>query len=335
MAYIKRRKTKKGITFHLVDIINGIEKAVKLPAWNMREATAYLHKYIGDKVDNKPNSLMMDQTLFKDFLQVYLEFSKVKKNELTYKRDLSALKPLLKEWGNLSLHRITHASIQEVQTKWINEGLSKKTVNNRCLLLSSILTMAFKQNLIVRKPEIPKFKIDKRPPRWYSDEEIKAILDNARPSVKDFVIVLLNTGMRRGELQRLQWSDIDLINKKIMIGVSKSHKFRVIPINTTLELHLKELFSRKQKDQVYLFEGKTIRKPFSVEYYTQAIEGTLKKLNISGNVHAFRHTFASRLVQKGVNIYDVSKLLGHASVQTTQIYAHLRNDDLYNAVNKL
>lgn len=335
MVYIKKRKTKEGFTYHLVDIINGKEKAEKLLAYNMREATAYLHKYVGDKADNRPNSLMMDKTLFNDFATTYLEHSKGKKNEITYQRDVSHMKPLLKEWGSMTLHKITHASIQAAQTKWINEDLSKKTVNIRCLLLSAMLTMAYKHNLIIRKPEIPKFKVDRKPPRWYSDEEINIILNGVGPAVKDFIIVLLNTGMRRGELQRLKWTDIDLINRKIMISISKSHKFRVIPINDKLYEHLHELFSRNKDGQTHLFEGKITGKPRCVEYYTQAMERELKKLHIKGNVHACRHTFASRLVQKGVSIYEVSKLLGHASVQTTQIYAHLRNDDLQNAVNKL
>ena len=89
----------------------------------------------------------------------------------------------------------------------------------------------------------------------------------------------------------------------------------------------------KAKNQVYLFEG--IERGTQFSSYYHVFKRELAKLGIAGHVHTLRHTFASRLVQRGVNIYDVSKLLGHASVQTTQIYAHLRNDDLQKAVNVL
>ena len=59
------------------------------------------------------------------------------------------------------------------------------------------------------------------------------------------------------------------------------------------------------------------------------------KLNPSLRFHSLRHTFASWLVQKGVSIYQVSKLLGHSDIKTTQIYAHLRNEDLQGAVDLL
>ena len=59
------------------------------------------------------------------------------------------------------------------------------------------------------------------------------------------------------------------------------------------------------------------------------------KLNDKLNFHSLRHTFATRLVQRGVSIYIVSKLLGHADVTTTQIYAHLQTNDLRNVINLL
>ena len=58
-------------------------------------------------------------------------------------------------------------------------------------------------------------------------------------------------------------------------------------------------------------------------------------INLKLNFHSLRHTFASWLVQRGVSIYEVSKLLGHSEIKTTQIYAHLRSENLSNAVELL
>lgn len=333
MAYIKTRKTKKGITYHLVDIVNGIEKAVKLSTNSKREAMIYLNKYLGDKADNKPNALLIKKVKFDDFVTSYLETSKHLKNETTYSKDLSHLKPLLLEWSGKYLHQIDYEAIQSAQKKWLSNDLSKKTVKNRCMLLSAILRSAHDQKILVELPKLPQIKIDKRQPFWYSEEQLKTLLTQTRPLVRDFSLVLVNTGIRKGELQRLKWEHIDIKNKKILIEISKSHKFRSIPINPELEKHLIKMYANRKPGQIYLFEGNVPGSPYT-DYY-HAFKRELNRLKLPGNVHTLRHTFASRLVQNGVSIYEVSKLLGHAMVTTTQIYAHLNDESLQKAVNVL
>ena len=273
------------------------------------------------------------RTRFGEFVPHYLDVSRFRKNESTFERDLSHLKPLMVLWDTVYLHQITHEQIQSAQTLWFKAGLAKKTINNRCVLLSAILRMAYKQNLISQMPEIPKLRIDRKPPKWFTDEQLRYLLDSVRPFVKDFVLVLVHTGLRAGELRDLKWQDIDLVNRKIMIKVSKSHRFRVIPINDVLFEHLTALRQQAKPHQDYLFEGRTPGQPY-LDFY-HALKRELKRLGMSGYVHALRHTFASRLVQRGVSIYEVKELLGHASVQTTQIYSHLQNNHLLQAVNVL
>lgn len=301
---------------------------MKIPATNKEEATAYLYKYISDKVDNKPNPLLIKPQLFKDFAQHYLEISKQLKNETTYDRDLNHLKVLLDEWGSRYLHEITSESIEHLQVKLLKKGLSRKTVNNRISLLSTMLRMAQKQGLLAQVPAMSFLKLDKLPPKYFTDDEINDFLTRARPLVRDMALILLHTGFRLGELQRLQWSDVDLRRQQLTVRVAKSHKFRAIGINETLHQHLIHLRQKSPKAN-YVFE-KADSSPYSC--YSNIFQDEFKKLGIKGHAHKFRHTFASRLVQKQVSIYLVKELLGHSSVQTTQIYAHLNREELKKAV---
>jgi site-specific recombinase XerD len=107
-----------------------------------------------------------------------------------------------------------------------------------------------------------------------------------------------------------------------------------LPLNSKV---IKALLQLKQisntKNLVFSFKKITNRLRFVQNNFRRYIE--LGKMNSKLNFHSLRHTFASWLVQKGVSIYEVSKLLGHADIKTTQIYAHLRSDDLRDAVELL
>jgi integrase len=157
-------------------------------------------------------------------------------------------------------------------------------------------------------------------------------MDNASPFLRDYITVLAHTGLRSGELQRLKWEDIDFNNNLVRVEIAKSHRFRTIPMSASLRKLLTELHAQKGLKQIYIFECNE-GKPVSDFYHR--FKRLLKRLGIDGHVHKLRHTFASYLVQNGVSIYEVQQLLGHASVQTTQIYAHIRMDNLQKAVSTL
>ena len=95
----------------------------------------------------------------------------------------------------------------------------------------------------------------------------------------------------------------------------------------------KRLQALNKSTVVFTYHNQPINQQF-ISHKTKKLV-RLSKINPRLNFHSLRHTFASWLVQKGVSIYEVSKLLGHADIKTTQIYAHLRSDDLRSAVLKL
>lgn len=330
--FIKRRLTSKGITFHLIKKAGGKSICRKIPARNWKEAREYLRMYEGELVQGKPVTLYLEEVLFSRLAKEYQEYSFPRKLPSTHQKDGSVIKALLRELGNLNIGQITNLKIQEMQAKWSREDSSNKTINNRSILLGTMLRFAIDRNYLASLPKIPKLKVDKKRPQFYTNGEIDRILAKASPFVRDYVIVLLNTGLREGELKRLKWVDVDCSNRQIYVEISKSHKFRTIPMNNLLYNHFIDLYRRKKEQQVYVFECNE-GKP--VSDFSHRLKKLLKKLGIEGHLHKLRHTFASRLVQKGIAIYEVQKLLGHASVQTTQVYAHVRMDDLQRSVSVL
>ena len=272
----------------------------------------------------------------------YQPYSQLRKTTSSYRGSLSHVKALLEVWENRFADTIVSRDVILAQNKWMNSGtktknprpLSKKTVNNRCILLSAILRYGLDNGYIRKMPEIKQLTIDTAPPKYFKADEVEVIITMLKPFVKDYAFILLHTGMRSGELKRLEWVHVDLKSRKLLIHEAKSHKFRSIPINADLFEHLSAMKRQSYKGQKYVIEAQTVKGQMVNDFYNPFV-GELKKFGLTGNVHMLRHTFASRLVQAGVSIFKVSKLLGHADVKTTMIYAHLAPEDLLSAVSKL
>ncbi|GAB3091310.1 tyrosine-type recombinase/integrase [Lysobacter terrae] len=142
------------------------------------------------------------------------------------------------------------------------------------------------------------------------------------------VLLAMNTGMRRGELLSLQWSDIDLDAKIITIQArhAKNGRQRHIPLNTEA-LSVLTRWARQSEGQGRVFEPNDPKKGWGA---------LLQEAKITSfRFHDLRHDFASKLVRKGVDLNTVRELLGHADIAMTLRYAHLAPDGLAAAVAKL
>jgi integrase len=145
--------------------------------------------------------------------------------------------------------------------------------------------------------------------------------------------------LRLGELLHLQWSDIDLERRKMAIRrkdfwIPKSGD-REIPLNDGMIRLLKGMKPKKVLGQGFVFPGKDggkMKTKLRKELIRIATAASISDLT---KVHSLRHTFASQLVMKGVDLPTVQRLLGHTDIQTTMIYSHLAPDHLVEAVNKL
>jgi integrase len=170
---------------------------------------------------------------------------------------------------------------------------------------------------------IKKPRSNKLPPRFLTAEETSEVLKHAEgETLFPMIATALYTGMRLGELKRMKIEDVDFKRKTITIPVSKSKKFRVVPLHKTLEPIL------RQPDAL----------PFNLANRRRVFDRVMRLSGLKGQKigwHTFRHTMASTLIIHGVDIATVSKLLGHQSISTTQIYLHLSPDHLKDSIAKL
>lgn len=159
--------------------------------------------------------------------------------------------------------------------------------------------------------------------RVLSEEEYEKVLSVAQGIDRDIISFLCNTGLRVSEFNSLKWENIAPDVKSLKV-IGKGRKVRTVPLNSTCqEILLRYKVNGNGDGKLPITRGTRFQ-------VTQICTRLAKQANISKfGPHACRHRFATQLIRRGVSIYKVSKILGHASVKITeQTYIHLVPDDL-------
>jgi len=262
-----------------------------------------------------------------EYLEVYS-----KPNKRSSRRDEISVKHLVSFFGGNNLQEITPLDAEKYKQKRINEVLPN-TVNRELACLKHIFSKAKEWGKIKENPisSVKLFRVDDRRVRYLKKEEIAKLAESCSDYLRPIVIFALNTGMRKGEILNLKWTDIDLSNRVISLVQTKNREIREIPINdTVLEILIR---LRKNSKVSYVFckkDGnpyKDIRGGF---------QSALRKAGIKDfRFHDLRHTFASHLVMASVDLKTVQELLGHKTFQMTLRYSHLSRDHKRRAINTL
>lgn len=171
-------------------------------------------------------------------------------------------------------------------------------------------------------------------PSVLNKREVQSMFD-ATANLKHRLVLLFlyYSGIRLNELIHLRWQDIDFERKSIHIKTGKGGKQRVVFLHDKLTEALKFYGIKKEKE---VFESNR-KKRYSDESIQLIVKNTAKKAGISKKAtpHILRHSFATHLLEAGADIRHIQKLLGHASLQTTQIYTHVANKDIKKLANLL
>lgn len=166
-----------------------------------------------------------------------------------------------------------------------------------------------------------------------TEEEEVRLLEASSEHLKPILVIAFNTGMRRGEILNLKWNHINLQAKEIRIEITKSGKPRIVDINSLLLKELMELKSKSENSQ-YVFLNPRTGKPY--KKLQASFKGTCRRADIKGlRMHDLRHTFASRLVERGVDLIRIKELLGHSTVKITERYTHSNQEGRKKAVELL
>ena len=140
-----------------------------------------------------------------------------------------------------------------------------------------------------------------------------------------FLLVQYAAGMRLNEAAHLKISDIDSQRMQLRIGNGKGQKTRIVPMAPRLLTELREYW-KVYRPSLYLFPGKTPDVPLQPTTIQKMCKVAAKEAGILKNVtpHTMRHSYATGLLEAGVDLLMISRLLGHASFSTTMIYLHVR-----------
>jgi len=232
-----------------------------------------------------------------------------------------ACKPLLKELGSLFLAEIDVEKIEGYQTLRL-KTVGKHTVNKEVGMLRKLFNQAIRWKQAIDSPvkDVKFFKIPKGRIRFLENDEQVLLLATCTGWLRDIVLLALRTGMRTAELIGLRKVDLDFGRRQINLTSTKTGLQRQIPMVPEIETLLKRLVLWKGDDG-YVFTKKNGSRRKAVK---GAWNIALKNTGIKNFCfHDLRHTYASDMVSAGVDVFALSKYLGHASVSTTMIYAHL------------
>lgn len=316
---------------------NGKRTSISTKTKYKSEALGLLAEFSSKlKEDNKRGFISVS---LKDFRFEYLRYSEsyhTWRTTLTYKTTFNSL---LKYYGNLPLSELTKKKIEEyIQYKIRN--ISFYCARKDLINIKASLNWGVLNNYLIENPSnsIKRIKPPERLPVFFSKSEFKKLLDVIdKVNIKDLVIFAVNTGLRQSEILNLTFEQINFRERIVIldnqIHITKSKKVRTIPLNNTAFNIIDKRYKGNLTDNIFTLDNKQIKQDYIIHKFKKYVRKA--KLRDELHFHSLRHSFASWLVQNGVSIFKVSKLLGHADVSTTQIYAHLNQEDLRDSVELL
>ncbi len=206
--------------------------------------------------------------------------------------------------------------------------VSKVTIDNIRRILSSFFGWLEEEDYIIKSParRIHKVKSTLVVKNTYTDEDLETMRDSCSCG-RDLAIIdiLSSTGMRVGELVKLKKSDINFIERECIV-LGKGDKQRTVYFDARTKIHLKAYLDSRKDNHESLFVS--LRKP-NKPLQIGGIERLIKKLGQTANIkrahpHKFRRTLATGAIDKGMPIEQVQQLLGHKRIDTTLMYAMVK-----------
>lgn len=272
-----------------------------------------------------------------DFFRRFVEYAENNYSSEYLQSDLSRIRILQEFFARRAirdLRSITPGLYEEFEST-VLKGRKPKTRKNYLVLLKTMLNYAVKWGIIEKNPiaEVGPPKITKTF-HFFSEKEIAKFMQTAEEPLKTAILILVNTGMRRGELFHVRWRDVDLRAKKLRVWpyegfIPKGKRARSIPLND-VALNALRMLKKKNKDSEFVY------RPYSsIHTLRRKFTRLATKLGMAGTLHDLRHTFASHLAMESIPIPVIKDLLGHSDISTTMIYSHLSPDHNRVAVGML
>ena len=249
---------------------------------------------------------------------------------------------------DIFIDQLKDADLTKFKVSREKEGIAAQTIKHNFQAVRSAVTWAKDHGYKVKTINYPKVKLPRHRLRYLSIKEEQRLLADLDPKRKrpfrpdyeyrskeenrryqdnyDLVICLLDTGSRYSELaSSLTWKSVNFKEGTINLWRPKVQNQSIIYMTQRVKNILKRRYETRLSDE-HVFTNSTGQ---ARGYQAKGIRSAFKRAGIENfRIHDLRHTCASRLVQAGLNLYEIKEVLGHTDIKTTQIYAHLERKDI-------
>ena len=329
---------KRGKHWHYDFSIKGIRYRQAVPEARTKAQAEQAENFVKQSLYNSKYGIKGQMTLADFANNIYLKWAK--ENKRSWEHDEYSLLKLLPYFKGQSLQDITAEHIEEFKRKRRNETTTRKekrnpnTVNRDLALISKIFSLAVDYQYLDDSPcrKVKFFKAnpaEKKVLTKEDEEKLLAVLDE-KDRLRYIVIFALCTGMRRGELMKLKWANIDFEKELICIPaeITKGNRARVLPLMPEVRELLLSL-REWEIDREEIFTGwkanlASVSNRFNVVCRKAGLEGY--------TFHCLRHTFSTRLKDRGVHPFVVRDWLGHSSIKMTDHYTHATPSSMRQAL---
>lgn len=369
------RKKGNGYEGRITVEVNGVRKQVSVYDKSQRVVVEKMQELRKKRDDNyyiENKNITLEEWL-KEWMKVY---KKPYISPRTYQGYVEKSKTILEHLGNMQLQKIELYHLQKFISDLQNEGKSPKSLRH----YYSILKMCFDDAIMCRHISLNPTRNLKLPSM--RRKELNIMTKEEQLVFEGFMkkyrmgtayIVLVNTGLKAGELSGLTWKDVDFENKALYVrrgmkkittydddfnkvkrerkvtDVKTENSYRVVPMLDKVVRILQEYKKKVQaeqeelaelgegfKDDDFIFKTK-YNHPITSEYLRKTCQGICKSNNFRKvGIHELRHTFATRSIEAGIDLRVLQEILGHASYSTTaDIYVHILGQVKLSQMNRL
>ena len=307
------------------------------PAPDLPADGASTHAPEDERLDRDPyvttdEARRRDELTFSQYLEEFLD-NYEGWNERTRKGNQYLIRKLDEEFGELPLAAITPRLVESYLARRRDmDGIATATRNRYLATMKAIFKVAVRWGYLSHSPvdQIKTLREQQKIPEALTEEQFELLLSELKEPARSIVLVAGETGMRRSEIRNMRWNDIDFAERSIRIPTRKNHEFLVLPM--TERVYQLLLLRREQSRRATVTDVRVL--PF-VDI-KKALSGAAKRAGVGHvTLHMLRHTFATRLRERGVPLDRIKELLGHRTMAMTLRYAKASPSQLREAIAAL
>lgn len=275
------------------------------------------------------------------FIEEFSSYGKSIYTKSTFRSYCAALKNLQNIVGEIRLSTLSLRTADQFKSRRL-QIVSAASVNVDLRALKSLFKLAKRWGYIGENPfaDVPLARTQQREPKFLSNDNYHTLIDGIKePWLKSVVQFAIFTGMRISEITNLRWEQIFLERKIILVANSshfqtKNKRNRIVPISEPVLSVLEEMRERRVSEYVFHNSGDRLCSSYTSKKFKQYVR--LSGIDDKFVFHNLRSTFASWMIMNGVDLFIVSKLLGHSDVSVTaKYYANVHNEYLFRKLESI